>query len=413
MPLSFRKARAPTGDKAPWNMPDSILSPSLRPRGRWTIVALLALGLSGCGGSPPAVPAPFTADLALAQGGVSGRVVDATTGTPIAGAVVTGAPDQQALSGPDGTFTLSGAAGLSSVSASHPGYQSQSAAAVAGQSGLTLALPEAFSPLPYAPTGTLEPGVALAGGLAIAGSSLELAGQAGSSGALSTFSLDTWSQTGRIDKLSPGTPLSPGISLPPDVSGVAGLPGGGAALLNTLGEVWIFKPDGTLGTSAQIAGGPGAIACDGQRLFVAEQGVIHLTDLSLKPLTDWQIGLFTPTGLAIDDLGNVFVATDQGAVLELDADGRLLGQWPDTGARRLSGVAVDAQGRALVTDPDGHRVVVLSSTGSPLGAFGVGELSAPRGIAVDSQGRVFVDDPGAGRVDVFTQAGGPTIAPGS
>jgi len=67
---------------------------------------------------------------------------------------------------------------------------------------------------------------------------------------------------------------------------------------------------------------------------------------------------------------------------------------------------VDAQNRIYVTDPEGYRVIVSSSSGEPLAVFGQfgpeeDAFGLPVGIAVGTDGLVWVADAGNNRLAAF------------
>ncbi|NTV64053.1 MAG: TIGR03663 family protein, partial [Oscillochloris sp.] len=81
------------------------------------------------------------------------------------------------------------------------------------------------------------------------------------------------------------------------------------------------------------------------------------------------LGLFGPRGIAVDAVGNVYIA--------------------DTGNKRI-----------VVTDSEGNYRYQWGYAGSELGAF-----NEPTGVAVDAQGNVYVADTWNGRVQVFAPDG--------
>jgi uncharacterized protein (TIGR03663 family) len=126
-----------------------------------------------------------------------------------------------------------------------------------------------------------------------------------------------------------------------------------------------------------------------------------------------------PWGLTVDEQGRVYVAdTWNHRVQVFDSDGTFLRQWgthaqvqdlaPDT-AKLFWGprdVAIDDQGRVLVTDTGNKRVQVFTSDGEFLTMFGglgiePGQMNEPVGVAVASDGRIYVADTWNRRVQVF------------
>ena len=126
-----------------------------------------------------------------------------------------------------------------------------------------------------------------------------------------------------------------------------------------------------------------------------------------------------PWGLAVDQEGRVYVAdTWNHRVQVFDGEGNLLNQWgshaqvqglDEDSAKLFWGpraVAIDGQGRVLVTDTGNKRVQVFTVEGQSVtmfGGFGVGEgeMNEPVGVAVGGDGHVYVADTWNRRVQVF------------
>jgi DNA-binding beta-propeller fold protein YncE len=126
-----------------------------------------------------------------------------------------------------------------------------------------------------------------------------------------------------------------------------------------------------------------------------------------------------PWGLAVDGQGRVYVAdTWNHRVQVFDAEGTFLNQWGSHA--QVSGlgsdtaglfwgprdVAIDAQGRVLITDTGNKRVQVFTPQGDfvdMFGGFGTdpGQLNEPVGVAVGPQGRIYVADTWNQRVQLF------------
>ena len=116
-----------------------------------------------------------------------------------------------------------------------------------------------------------------------------------------------------------------------------------------------------------------------------------------------------PSGVAVDDQGDVYVVDTSGSRIEkLSPSGRLLttfGQLgPDAASlRRPRGIALDSQGDLYIADTANHRIQRFSPRGEPLGpwgtiGFGAGEFILPSSVAFDSMGNLYVADTGNHRV---------------
>ena len=110
--------------------------------------------------------------------------------------------------------------------------------------------------------------------------------------------------------------------------------------------------------------------------------------------------LLSPSGVAVDPTGNVFVtSTDDSAVVEVPYGPNGYGsqEWSRFyDLYQPKGLAADAGGD-LFTDDNFNRVVELPATGSQANLPITG-LNGPMGIAVDGAGDVFVADYGSRRV---------------
>ena len=120
----------------------------------------------------------------------------------------------------------------------------------------------------------------------------------------------------------------------------------------------------------------------------------------------------TPTNVALDDDGNLYVAdTLNNRIQIFDADGNFIsmfgkpGDGPGTLARP-KGIAVDSdrhiwvadamQGRIQIFDREGHLLAFFGEPGKHPGQFGL-----PTGLCIDKQNRVVVSEQLKGRIQVF------------
>jgi sugar lactone lactonase YvrE len=125
-------------------------------------------------------------------------------------------------------------------------------------------------------------------------------------------------------------------------------------------------------------------------------------------------GFSSPTGVAVDSAGNVYVVdTGNNVVKEFDPATSLTQPVHEFGTGALSGptgVAVGSSGNVYVADT-GENVVKefepSTSLTDPVLTFegsGVGKLKAPTGVAVDSAGNVYIID-AASNVHEFNRLG--------
>ncbi|UAK31072.1 protein kinase [Nocardia asteroides] len=110
-------------------------------------------------------------------------------------------------------------------------------------------------------------------------------------------------------------------------------------------------------------------------------------------------GVTLPTGVAVDNAGNVYV-TDMGndRVAKLAAGASEPTPLPFTGLRNPQDVAVDDAGNVYVTDTSNNRVVKLAAGASEPTSLPFTGLKNPQGVAVHPAGDVYVADRGNNRV---------------
>ncbi|MGW4092856.1 serine/threonine-protein kinase PknD [Nocardia sp. NPDC004750] len=110
-------------------------------------------------------------------------------------------------------------------------------------------------------------------------------------------------------------------------------------------------------------------------------------------------GVSLPTGVAVDNAGNVYVA-DMGndRVVKLATGASAPTALPFTGLKNPQDVAVDNAGNVFVTDTSNNRVVKLAAGASAPTALPFTGLKNPQGVAVDNAGDVYVADRGNNRV---------------
>jgi DNA-binding beta-propeller fold protein YncE len=177
---------------------------------------------------------------------------------------------------------------------------------------------------------------------------------------------------------------------------------------------------------------PWGLAADGSHLYITDisnHSLLKFSVSDLDVLDDlvWEIGEFgategdfyTPMGVAVDALGNVYVADrDNARVQKFDSDGVFIAQWGTLDAVEEpwelvapTGIAIDSDGFVYVADGDNNQIVKFTAEGvydSHWGATGTGdgEFDQPHGLAIDAaNSTLYVVDSNNGRVQVFTLAG--------
>jgi len=162
---------------------------------------------------------------------------------------------------------------------------------------------------------------------------------------------------------------------------------------------------------------------------LATANTIFLPALSSAP-PDWLLystitggGLNTPTALAIDGSGNVWVSNYSSSVSEFSPMGS------PTFASGLSGYGIN-QSRGMALDADSNvwisneqtalnsgsgDITKLSSSGQSLsgsGGFSAGGIFFPIGIAADTNGNIWVADYGDANITVLNSSGVPLSGSG-
>ncbi len=108
------------------------------------------------------------------------------------------------------------------------------------------------------------------------------------------------------------------------------------------------------------------------------------------------VGGVQPYGLAVDKVGDLFIAQENNDVVQIAPDGTRTDLTFNTVNAALQ-VAVDDAGNLYVADNGNQQVVKRTPDGTETQVPFTG-LSYPEGVAVDSTGAVFVSDEGNGRI---------------
>jgi sugar lactone lactonase YvrE len=164
---------------------------------------------------------------------------------------------------------------------------------------------------------------------------------------------------------------------------------------------------------------------DSDRLFVSDPGLKHVLVFNKDHKAEDVIteGMSDPGGLAIDTRNRLLYVADVelDQVLVYDADTlKLLRKIGTTGRKhelttpgdfsKPTGVAVDQEGNLYVADTYNNRIEIFDADGQFISTFGKagdgpGYFSRPKGVAVDSDGHIWVADGMQDRVQVFNKDG--------
>ncbi|RMH34632.1 MAG: 6-bladed beta-propeller [Nitrospirae bacterium] len=134
----------------------------------------------------------------------------------------------------------------------------------------------------------------------------------------------------------------------------------------------------------------------------------------------------SPTGIAIDNEGNIYVAdTDNHSIQKFDKDGNFIARWGDEPGSEEGtfyyprGLAVSPEGDIYVSDSGNNRVQKLDRDGNVINAWGkfgfawrgaeAGKFDVPWGVATDLQGHLYVSDTSNSRIQKFLPDGTPVL----
>jgi len=151
-------------------------------------------------------------------------------------------------------------------------------------------------------------------------------------------------------------------------------------------------------------------------------GNVYIADYGNSAIKEWTVannsvttlvaaGLSSPLGVAVDGAGNVYISDyDNNAIKEWTATNNTVITLVASGLNQPGGVAVDAAGNVYIADTGNSAIkkwTVANNTLAPLISAG---LSQPGGIAVDAAGNVYIADTGTSTIKKWTAANN-TLAP--
>jgi sugar lactone lactonase YvrE len=186
-----------------------------------------------------------------------------------------------------------------------------------------------------------------------------------------------------------------------------------------------YAVDGAF-ASTQVIDTPSGIASDGSGGYYVtsgDQGRVYRVsaDGTIRRIagTDWGYSgdggpatnaqLNDPHGVAVDSVGNVFVAdTHNNCIRKIDPDGIITTVL--AGLSMPHGVAVDAADNVFVADTFNRRILVITRSG--IDTVSAGFLSRPYGVATDSAGNLFIADTDALKIRKLDAKGVVTTVAG-
>jgi DNA-binding beta-propeller fold protein YncE len=180
------------------------------------------------------------------------------------------------------------------------------------------------------------------------------------------------------------------------------------------------------GSDARFQWLTGLAIDDSDRLFVADSGLHHILVFDANRKIEGTIaeGMYDPGNIAIDNENRLLYVTDaeQDLVLVYDSDPpyKLLRKIGKEGTKHTStmqgelakptGIAVDQDGNVFVADTLNDRIQVFDADGNFVRAFGKagdgpGYFARPKGLAIDGDGHLWVADAVQDRLQVYTAEG--------
>jgi sugar lactone lactonase YvrE len=160
----------------------------------------------------------------------------------------------------------------------------------------------------------------------------------------------------------------------------------------------VFQFDGNRGPTRT-----GTITIAGQRLTVVQAGGTYVAANPLITLAS--SGLSHPSGVAVDDAGNVYVAdAGDNAIKEWTPAGDALITLVSSGLKNPLGVAVDGAGNLYIADTGDNAVKKWTAAGNTLTTLVSSGLKNPVGVAVDDVGNVYIADAGNNAIKQWTAA---------
>ena len=206
---------------------------------------------------------------------------------------------------------------------------------------------------------------------------------------------------------------------------VSDLTGAGIFKFNSRGEL-LAKRVGSGQGKGNFQAPTGIALDDSGNLYVADaqNNLIQKFDKDLNWVDQWGSlgngnGEFSlPIDVSVDSSGNVYVVDAlNNRIQKFTGDGTYLGKWGTQGQGdgqfdQPNAVTVSPGGVVLVADTKNSRISAFTGTGVFQGSFGSsgngpGEFEIPADVDIDESGNILVLDSGNGRVQKFNGAGTP------
>lgn len=182
-------------------------------------------------------------------------------------------------------------------------------------------------------------------------------------------------------------------------------------------RIQIFQPDGAFikefgqrGNGSVSLNTPGGLVSHGDKIYVTDYFLNTLTvlDASGNIIRTIDDNLSGPGHLAVDDVGNIYVASNYGVEV-FDSDDTFIRQISGGGLVSPGGIALSDNGNIYVSETTDDKIIVFSNSGSYLFSFGSsgtgeGQFELPYNIYYYSN-EIYVVDNGNSRIQIFDQQG--------
>ena len=195
-----------------------------------------------------------------------------------------------------------------------------------------------------------------------------------------------------------------------------------AAAIAVLASISFVTKWGTTGQGNGDFLTPTAIAVDGSGNVYVTEGGQRVQKFDNNGVFQLKFGsggsspgqFISPNGIAVDSAGNIYVSDNNDpthSISKFNSLGTFV-TYVGGGFVGPGGVAVDSADNLYVLDANGQRVRKYDSTGAHVLDFGTGvagsadgQFNFPQGIAVDASNNVYVADTGNSRIQKFTSGG--------
>ena len=164
------------------------------------------------------------------------------------------------------------------------------------------------------------------------------------------------------------------------------------------GSVAVFSPTGTSNVYNASPNNAVAVATDpaGNLYAALSSGSVVIINQATGVQATLGSGFTKPSGIAVDQYGNVYVADSSAGNVTQIAAGLGTQRVLASGLSSPGGLAVDLSGNVFAANTTANNVVEITPTGATA-TLGSG-LSSPAAVAVDAAGSVYVADTRNGRI---------------